>query len=176
MLPGHQKLNVHTKFRKCVLYTWYLRPVSRGCIFPDIYCEKRKLSKFHKLFQSLHYWLCTYFICCEKSAETLVYRHCNCVFIVDFEQVFTQCLVFHNVFVVYFETYFARWYTALYLLSSLKTNESACTLSQNLYVSQHTKTGTLYDFATMATIADPALDMTLPLARSACAPNSTHVT
>ena len=44
--------------------------------------------------------------------------------------------------------------------SSLKTNESVCTRSQNLYISQHTSTGTLYDLATRATWELPTRDIT----------------
>ena len=62
------------------------------------------------------------------------------------------------------------------LPSSLNTMESVCTLSQNLYVSQHTRTGTLLAFATIATIADPVLAMTLPFERRAWAPRNTTVT
>ena len=44
--------------------------------------------------------------------------------------------------------------------NSLMTNESVCTLSENLYVSQHTRTGTLNDLAASATILVPMRDMT----------------
>ena len=44
--------------------------------------------------------------------------------------------------------------------SSLLTKASVWTLSQNLYVSQHTITGTLYDLATSAISEVPTLDIT----------------
>ena len=47
-----------------------------------------------------------------------------------------------------------------YSPSSLWTMESVCTRSQNLYVSQQTKTGTLKAFATRAIWEVPTLDIT----------------
>ena len=46
------------------------------------------------------------------------------------------------------------------LLSSLETKESVCTLSQNLYVSQQTSTGTFDACAIIATIEEPTRDLT----------------
>ena len=46
------------------------------------------------------------------------------------------------------------------LLSSLETKESVCTLSQNLYVSQQTSTGTFDAYAIIATIEEPTRDLT----------------
>ena len=165
MFPGHQKLNIHTKFRKCPSYIRSIYVLFPGGAYFQTFVENAVQILQIVLVSSL---LTLYIFNLLKkiryndSPWTLY----MCLY----------CWLWTGIFVVNFEKYFAGRSTALYLLSSLKTNESACTLSQNLYVSQHTKTGTLYDFATMATIADPALDMTLPLASSACAPSSTHVT
>ena len=52
------------------------------------------------------------------------------------------------------------WETFIYLLSSLETKESVWTLSQNLYVSQHTSTGTLEAWAIIATMEEPTRDFT----------------
>lgn len=59
--------------------------------------------------------------------------------------------------------------------SSLKTKASAWDFSQNLYVSQHTKTGTLFALASMMTRDVPDLDFTHPFAISAWAPSKTLV-
>ena len=62
------------------------------------------------------------------------------------------------------------------LPSSLKTNESVCTRSLNLYVSQHTRTGTLLAEAAMATAAVPTRDSATPLDNIAWAPSNTSDT
>lgn len=59
--------------------------------------------------------------------------------------------------------------------SSLKTNESVWTLSQNLYVSQHTRTGTLLDRAISAMRELPTRDITKPFASKPFAPRNTFV-
>lgn len=50
---------------------------------------------------------------------------------------------------------------------------SNCTPSENLYVSQHTTTGTECRFAIIATKAVPALENTAPLECRECAPTRT---
>ena len=57
--------------------------------------------------------------------------------------------------------------------SSLMTKASVWTLSQNLYVSQQTNTGTLYDLATRAISEVPTRDITYPLAIRLWAPKIT---
>jgi len=48
----------------------------------------------------------------------------------------------------------------IFLLSSLETKESVWTLSQNLYISQQTNTGTLEAWAIIATMDEPTRDLT----------------
>eukprot|EP01085_Mycamoeba_gemmipara_P001046 Mycagemm_TRINITY_DN10312_c3_g13::TRINITY_DN10312_c3_g13_i1::g.1046::m.1046 type:complete len:111 gc:universal TRINITY_DN10312_c3_g13_i1:151-483(+) len=62
------------------------------------------------------------------------------------------------------------------LPSSLRQIESSCTRSQNLYVSQHTRNGTLYAFAISAIIAVPTRDNKPPLFIIAAAPTNTFLT
>ena len=62
------------------------------------------------------------------------------------------------------------------LPSSLNTKESVWTRSQNLYVSQHTKTGMLCALATSATWELPIREVTKPFANNAWAPKNTLVT
>ena len=62
-----------------------------------------------------------------------------------------------------------------YLPSSLNTNESVWTFSENLYVSQHTNTGTFCALAISATCDVPTRDITQPFANTACAPRKTLV-
>lgn len=62
------------------------------------------------------------------------------------------------------------------LPSSFFPKPSNCTPSLNLYVSQHTTTGTPCCFAIIATKAVPALENTAPLECKECAPRKTVVT
>lgn len=60
--------------------------------------------------------------------------------------------------------------------SSFFVKLSSCTPSENLYVSQHTITGTECWLAIMATSAVPAREKTAPLECSECAPTMTRET
>ena len=57
--------------------------------------------------------------------------------------------------------------------SSFCVMESSCTRSWNLYVSQQTSTGQRWAAASMATAAEPARDMTVPLESTEAAPRNT---